>query len=131
VDIGQVGVVASYDQNGVWVVVDTELCLPASWLTKEKKALWEGAHIPPDREFARKLNIAQTRVDHAIDQGLPFEVVGTDPWDGRDGDVRDQIGRTGKYDMGSIPGDPDAYLHAPQGGHPTQTGWATRTSLSP
>jgi hypothetical protein len=65
VDIGQVGVIASYYHTGVWTLVDAELCLPESWVEKEKKRLWKRLHIPLNREFARKLDIAEARIDHA------------------------------------------------------------------
>ncbi|MCP4405152.1 MAG: transposase, partial [bacterium] len=118
VDIGQVGVVASYYRDGVWALVDAELFLPESWFTKDKKALWKRYHIPPEREFGKKLEIAQARIAHAIDQGLPFEVVGADTWYGRDGTFRDDIARKGKWYMASIPCDTDVYLTAPQIGVP-------------
>lgn len=120
VDIGQVGVVASYYHDGVWALVDAELFLPESWFTKEKKTLWTRYHIPPDREFASKLEIAQARIDHAMAQGLPFEVVGADTWYGRDGNFRDQIARKGTWYMMSIPCNTDVYLTEPQVGVPAK-----------
>jgi SRSO17 transposase len=121
VDIGQVGVVVSYYHQGVWALVDAELFLPASWFTKEKKRLWKRYHIPAEREFASKLEIAQARIDHAIDQQLPFDVVGADTWYGRDGAFRDHIAMKGKWYMASIPGHTDVYLDAPQVGVPTKS----------
>lgn len=118
VDIGQVGVVASYYRDGVWALVDAELFLPASWFLEDKKRLWKRYHIPPDREFASKLEIANARIDHALAQGLPFEVVGADTWYGRDGSFRDQIAMKGLWYMMSIPCNTDVYLTEPQIGIP-------------
>lgn len=118
VDIGQVGVVASYYRDGVWSLVDAELFLPESWFTDEKKTLWQRYHIPPEREFASKLELALARIDHAIAQGLPFEVVGADTWYGRDGNFRDQIAKKGLWYMVSIPCDTDVYLTEPLIGVP-------------
>jgi SRSO17 transposase len=118
VDIGQVGVVASYYHDGVWALVDAELFLPESWFTKEKKKSWKRLHIPPERTFASKLELALERIDHAMAQGLPFEVVGADTWYGRDGNFRDQIAAKGLWAMLSIPSNTDVYLKAPQLGVP-------------
>lgn len=118
VDIGQVGVVASYYHDGVWALVDAELFLPESWFTKEKKKVWKRFHIPPERTFASKLELALERIDHAMAQGLPFEVVGADTWYGRDGDFRDQIAAKGTWYMLSIPCNTDVYLSEPQLGVP-------------
>jgi SRSO17 transposase len=118
VDVGQVGGVASYYHQGLWALVEAELFLPESWFTKEKRRLWTRFHSPPEREFASKLEIAQARFDHAIEQGLPFEVVGMDTWYGRDGAFRDHIARKGKRYMASIPCDTEVYLDTPQIGVP-------------
>lgn len=118
VDIGQVGVVASYYHDGVWALVDAELFLPESWFTKEKKTVWTRFHIPPERTFVSKLELALECIDHAMAQGLPFEVVGADTWYGRDGDFRDRIAAKGTRYMMSIPCNTDVYLEEPQLGVP-------------
>lgn len=118
VDMGQVGVVASYYHDGVWALVDAELYLPETWFTDEKKSLWSRYHIPPAREFATKLTLALDRIDHALAQGLPFEVVGADTWYGRDGNFRDQIAEKDLWYMMSIPCKTDVYLTEPQVGVP-------------
>lgn len=118
VDMGQVGEIASYYHDGIWALVDAELFLPESWFTDEKKPLWASRHLPPDREFSSKLDLAQARLDQAIEQGLPFEVVGADTWYGRDGDFRDQIGKKGKWYMASIPCDTEVSLEEPPVGVP-------------
>lgn len=118
VDLGQVGVVASYYHDGIWALVDAELYLPESWFADEKKPLWTRYHIPPERELASKSTLAIERIDQAVAQGLPFEVVGADTWYGRDGDFRDQIAEKGLWYMMSIPGKTDVYLAEPQLGVP-------------
>jgi SRSO17 transposase len=41
VDVGQVGVVASYYHDGIWSLVDAELFLPESWFDEKKKKEWK------------------------------------------------------------------------------------------
>ncbi len=118
VELGQVGVVASYYQDGVWTLVDAELCLPQSWFRDEKRKEWKRGHIPSEREFASKLKIAADRIDHAIEQGVPFTVVGADTWYGRDGNFRDHVAARDKIYMASIPCNHEVYLEEPHIGIP-------------
>jgi SRSO17 transposase len=64
------------------------------------------------------LDIAKTKIDHAIEQGLPFAVVGADTWYGQDGSFRDHIAAVGKLYMVSIPCDTPVYLEEPVIGVP-------------
>lgn len=120
VELGQVGVVASYYHAGVWAVVDAELFLPESWFSAEKKMEWTRLHIPADREFLTKLEIAQAQIDRACAQALPFAVVGADTWYGQDPGFRDHIACTGKQYLVSIPCDTRVYLEEPQVGVPAK-----------
>lgn len=117
-EVGQVGVVSSWYRDGVWVLVDAELFLPESWFTEEKKPHWKGLHIPADRAFGSKIDLAQTQLDHAIEQQLPFEVVGADTFYGRDGGFRDHIAKQGKCYMVSIPCDLLVWEEEPKIGIP-------------
>lgn len=118
VDVGQVGVVVSYYHDGIWSLVDAELFLPESWFEKEKKKEWKRLHIPEDREFSSKLEIGKAKIDHAIEQGLPFAVVGADTWYGQDGSFREHIAAVGKLYMVSIPCDTPVYVEEPVIGVP-------------
>jgi len=118
VEVGQVGVVVSYYYDGIWALVDAELFLPESWFEQEKKKAWPRLHIPDDREFLSKLAIGKAKIDHAIEQGLPFEVVGADTWYGRDSSLRDHIAAKGKWYMMSIPCGTEVYLKEPRIGVP-------------
>ena len=120
VDVGQVGVIASDSHHGLWAFGDAELFFPESWFRKEQRPRWKRFPIPPAREFASKLEIAQAHVDHAIEQGLPFAVVGMETWYGRDGALRDPIARKGRWSMASVPRDTEVYLEAPQVGIPVK-----------
>ena len=67
--MGQVGVVSSWYRDGVWALTDAELFFPESWFTQEKIPEWRRLHIPEDRAFARKLDLAKQQIDHAIENG--------------------------------------------------------------
>lgn len=118
VDMGQVGVILSYYHEGIWALVDAELFLPKSWFEKEKKKEWKRLHIPQDREFSSKLELAKARFDHALEQGVPFEVVGADTWYGQDSSFRDHIATKGKLYMVSVPYDTPVYVEEPVIGVP-------------
>jgi SRSO17 transposase len=102
-EVGQVGVVSSWSRQGVWALTDAELFLPESWFRPEKKTVWKRLHIPADREFGRTIDLAQAQIDRAIENQLPFEIIGADTFYGRDGAFRDHIARRGKRYMVSIP----------------------------
>lgn len=76
VEVGQVGVVSSWYGEGIRTLTDAELFFPESWFTPDKKREWKRLHIPEDREFRRKLDLAQEQIDRAIANALPFEVGG-------------------------------------------------------
>ena len=119
-EMGQVGVVSSWYRDGVWALTDAELFLPESWVTEEKRQEWNRLHIPLDREFQRKRDLAKAQIDHAFEMHLPFEVVGADTYYGRDGDFRDHIARHNKVYMVSIPCNTLVWVEAPQLGIPTK-----------
>ena len=52
--------------KSIWALVDAELFLPESWFEQEeKKKEWKRLYIPEEREFASKLEIGKTKIDHA------------------------------------------------------------------
>jgi SRSO17 transposase len=98
--------------------VDAELFMPESWFEQEKKQEWPRLHRPEDREFSSKLELGKAKFDHAIEQGMPFAVVGADTWYGQDGSFRDHIAAGGTLYMVSIPCDTEVYLEEPVIGVP-------------
>ena len=117
-EVGPVGVVSSWYHDGVWALTDAELFLPESWFTAEKKREWQRLHIPADREFQGKIDLAKGQIDHALSTHLPFEVVGADTFYGRDGAFRDFVARRGTWDMMSIPCNTTVWLTEPVIGIP-------------
>lgn len=106
VDMGQVGVLSSYYQSGVWFLTDADLFLPASWFKpvhalwsneKERLQLFKRLHIPSERVFQTKLELAQQQFDRALASGLDFEIVGGDSFYGRDTSFRRYIDYKSKF----------------------------------
>ena len=120
IDVGQVGVISSWYGEGVWALTDAELFLPESWFAPDKRAEWDRLHIPEDREFCRKLDLAQQQIDRAIANQLPFEVVGADSFYGRDGAFRDHIAAQQRWYMVSVPCHLTVFLEEPQIGIPAK-----------
>jgi len=82
VEMSQVGVVLGYVNlkvaQGFWSWVDRELFLPRDWFGEERKQLRERLGVPKERGFQRKVELALTMIERAIDEALPFVWVGFD-----------------------------------------------------
>jgi SRSO17 transposase len=102
-EVGQVGVVSSWYGAGVWALVDAELFLPEAWFTAERRQDWKRLHIPRDREFKRKIDLAKAQITRALESHLPVAVVGADTFYGRDGEFWEFVSQCGKPYMMSIP----------------------------
>lgn len=122
VDMGQVGVLSSYYKAGVWVLTDGELYLPESWF-KEEHPLWadeaerlkvfKRLHIPVERVFESKIDLARAQFDRALASKLDFEVVGADSFYGRDTAFRRYIASKEKLYMLCVPKDTAVWLQNP------------------
>lgn len=114
IEMGQVGVLSSYYQDGVWVLTDAELYLPEAWFEKpELKERWNSLHIPEQREFQTKIELARQQFGRALSNGLDFSVAGMDSFYGRDGAFRKYIDSYNKYYMACIPNDVKVWLEDP------------------
>jgi SRSO17 transposase len=122
VDMGQVGVLSSYYKDGVWVLTDGELYLPESWF-KEEHPLWadeaerfkvfKRLHIPVERVFESKIDLARAQFDRALASKLDFEVVGADSFYGRDTAFRRHVASKEKLYMLCVPKDTAIWLQNP------------------
>lgn len=122
VDMGQVGVLSSYYKDGIWLLTDGELYLPPCWFTP-KHPLWtdESArnkvfkrlHIPIDRPFQTKIELAQAQFDRALASQLDFNVAGADSFYGRDTAFRRYIASKEKFYMLCVPKDTAVWLKNP------------------
>lgn len=122
VDMGQVGVLSSYYKDGIWVLTDGELYLPESWF-KAEHPLWsneaerlkvfKSLHIPVEREFESKIDLARAQFDRALASKLDFEVAGADSFYGRDTAFRRYIASKEKLYMLCVPKDTAVWLQNP------------------
>lgn len=118
VDLGQVGVVGGYFKDGHWTMVDAELYLPEHWFDAEHAELRQRWHIPPERSFMTKTELALQLIERAQANGLPFEVVGGDSLYGRDRQFRADLDARNVLYMADIPSDTLVYLEKPVVGVP-------------
>jgi SRSO17 transposase len=122
VDMGQVGVLSSYYKDGVWLLTDAELYLPESWF-KAKHPLWANEaerlkefkrlHIPVERVFETKIDLARAQFDRALASKIDFEVAGADSFYGRDTAFRRYIASKEKFYMLCVPKDTSVWLQNP------------------
>lgn len=113
VDMGQVVVLGSFYRDGHWLLTDAELFLPKQWFEAPLKKEWKRLHIPSERRFKSKVEIARELFLRAVTQGLPFDEVGFDSLYGRDLSFRLLIGEYGKHYMACIPSDTQVWLSDP------------------
>lgn len=121
-DMGQVGVLSSYYKEGVWLLTDAELYLPDSWF-KAEHPLWvneterlkvfKRLHIPIEREFQSKIDLARAQFDRALASKLDFEVAGADSFYGRDTAFRRYIASKEKFYMLCVPKDTAVWFQNP------------------
>jgi SRSO17 transposase len=118
VDLGQVGVAGGYYQDSHWTLVDAELYLPEDWFDDDHAELRQRWHIPPERTFMTKTQLALQVIKRAQANGLPFEVVGCDSIYGRDRQFRADLDAMNVIYMADIPSDTLIYLEKPRVGVP-------------
>lgn len=114
VDMGQVGVFSTYSKDGYWLLLGAELYLPENWF-KEPRLLkeWGHLHIPPERVFQTKVEIARDLFDQALQAGLPFEWTTADSFYGRSFEFRRHVDEQGKKYLVGIPQDELLWLEHP------------------
>lgn len=118
VDQGQVGVMLGYYQANTWMMVDAELYLPKIWLNEEHAELRKRWHIPADRIFKTKPQIALEMVKQAKANRLPFQCVVADCVYGCDTELRIGLNDENLLYMGDIRLTTPVYLNRPVVGIP-------------
>jgi SRSO17 transposase len=89
----QIGVFACYVSRHGHAFIDRALYLPKEW-TDDPKRL-KAAHVPEDRSFASKPQIARRMIAHAIAAKVPFSFVAADSVYGT-GDIETMLRKAGK-----------------------------------
>jgi SRSO17 transposase len=118
VDLGQVGVAVGYYQKGIWAMVDAELYLPEVWFDEAHAKLRRRWHIPSERTFKTKQELALEMIKRIKARGLHFEGVGCDTLYGRDSQFRADLDADGILYMVDIPCDTQVYVDRPAVGIP-------------
>lgn len=117
VDQGQVGVMLGYYQAKIWTMVDGELYIPKNWFNEEHANLRERWHIPPDRVFQTKPQIALEKVKQAR-QRLSFQIALCDCVYGCDTQFRVGLNDEHILYIADIHMDTPVYLNRPEVGVP-------------
>lgn len=118
VDRGQVGVMLGYYQAGTWTMVDGDLYIPSVWFDEEHAQLRKRWHIPEDRVFQRKPQIALDMVKEAKANNFPFSVVACDSIYGCDTEFRIGLNDENILYIADIHSTTPIYLNRPVVGIP-------------
>jgi SRSO17 transposase len=118
VEMSQVGTFVAFAKGPVWTWVDGELYLQAHWFTPEMAKARQELGIPPERQFATKIELGWRMIQRVKANGLPFEAVLCDDLYGRSGRFRRQMDEAGIIYMADVPEDTQVYLTKPEFGVP-------------
>lgn len=121
VDLSQVGVFLAYVKDHTWSWVDGELFLPESWFAAEHAPLRKQLGIPPERQFATKIELGWQMIQRVHAAGLRFVAVGCDELYGRSNWLRAQMNQAGLVYMADVPNNLGVYLQQPLVGVPAPT----------
>ena len=123
VDMSQVGTLLAYanltnPDRPVWTWVDGELYLQEHWFAPEMAELRQRVGIPPEWEFATKIELGWKMIQRVKANGVPFEAVACDDLYGRSTWLRDEMGGAGIIYMADVPRTTQVYLEKPVLGVP-------------
>ncbi len=123
VEMSQVGVFLAHANlthvdHPMWTWVDGELYLQEHRFTPEMAELRQRVGIPPEREFATKIELGWKMIQRVKANGVPFEAVACDDLYGRSTWLRDEMGGAGIIYMADVPRTTQVYLEKPVLGVP-------------
>jgi SRSO17 transposase len=118
VEMSQVGTFLAFYKGVVWTWVDGELFLPEHWFSPEMAEARQRLGIPPERQFATKIELGWRMIQRVKANGLPFEAVACDDLYGRSGWLRHQLDQAGITYMAEVPANTQVYLTKPRFGVP-------------
>jgi SRSO17 transposase len=115
IDLSQVATCLAYAHpaTGTWVIIDGELFIPEVWFTRAYAERRAEVELPPERQFATKLELGLQMIRRAHTNGLPFELVAFDELYGRDRDFRAHLNDLGLPYAAQIPENTQLYLQEP------------------
>jgi SRSO17 transposase len=118
VEMSQVGTFLAFYKGVVWTWVDGELFLPEHWFTPEMTKERKRVGVPPERQFATKIELGWRMIQRVKANGLLFEAVACDDLYGRSRWLRHQLDQVNIVYMAEVPADTKVYLTKPNYGVP-------------
>jgi SRSO17 transposase len=118
VEMSQVGTFLAFYKGVVWTWVDGELFLPEHWFAPAMAKVRKRLGVPPERQFATKIQLGWRMIQRTQANGLPFEAVACDDLYGRSGWLRHQLDQAHIVYMAEVPADTQVYLTQPPFGVP-------------
>ena len=120
VEVSQVGTFLALANEAArfWTWIDGELFLPERWFAPQRAELRQQLGIPPERQFATKIELGWQMIRRVRAAGVPFEAVLCDELYGRSRWLRAQLDAAGLLYLAEVPADTPVYLTAPGFGVP-------------
>lgn len=120
VELSQVGtfLALANEARRFWTWIDGELFLPERWFTPQRATLRQQLGIPPERQFATKIELGWQMIQRVRAAGVPFEAVLCDELYGRSRWLRAQLDAAGLLYLADVPADTPVYLTPPAFGLP-------------
>jgi len=113
VTLGQVGVLCSYSYDRQWWLVAGDLFLPEKWFDSDHQTKWKKLHIPLERTFQTKIELAIEQLHRLASEGMIADWIGADSFYGRSSAFRTAVEGLGKRYLVSIPFDMSVWLDHP------------------
>jgi SRSO17 transposase len=131
IEMSQVGTFLSYAHDGIWFWVDGELFLPQAWFTRQKAKARQRLNLPPERNFATKIELGWQMIARVREAALPFEVVCCDTLYGRSAWLRRKMRDAALIYCAEVPVDTQVYLKKPVVGVPANQSGTGRRAVKP
>jgi SRSO17 transposase len=122
VEVSQVGtfLALANEERRFWTWIDGELFVPERWFAPEKAKQRQQLGIPPDRQFATKIELGWRMIQRVRAAGVPFEAVLCDELYGRSRWLRAHLDALGLLYLADVPADTLVYLTPPGVGVPAK-----------
>jgi SRSO17 transposase len=122
VELSQVGtfLALANEARRFWTWIDGELFLPERWCAPQRATLRQRLGIPPERQFATKIELGWQMIQRVRVSGVPFEAVLCDELYGRSRWLRAQLDAASLLYVAEVPADTPVYVTPPAFGVPTK-----------
>src|SRR5260370_24319077 len=122
VELSEVGTFLALANEAVrfWTWIDGELFVPERWFAPERAKVRQLLGIPPERQFATKIELGWQMIRRVRAAGVPFEAVLCDELYGRSRGLRAQLDAARLLYVAGGPADTLVYLNPPAFGLPPQ-----------